>query len=245
MSSLIPESPRKRTIFFVIIIGGPLATMAMLGIMIIERIPQEPDSPTEPPTEPPQVPTPKPPTEPPIEPHRDPNSEEKPVANEYYNFQFSKASESNWILLPSVELELLRNPIALPNEVAVFELKHRDLLGEREKRIEIVIYEPNESSIKDNIQWLVTTYSLFGVKDIVPNFIAGDKSKDMFYFSKCSLDPLELEKCERHGFIDVYKSDDRLYVIHTWLDRKEGDQRSIVMLDDILEIMNSFEIINN
>jgi len=162
------------------------------------------------------------------------------------SFRFTKANNKDWILIPSVEPALLRNSIALPNEKEVFELKNKDFIQSREKRIEIVIFEPNLDSVKENINWLITIYKQAGADLLEPNYDNGPYKADVFYQTKCNIDEaFDLSKCTRRGLIDVYKEDDRLFVIHTWIERNERDIRSPLISTDVIDIMKSFAITKN
>lgn len=178
----------------------------------------------------PETPTPK------------PNPKPNTITNTDYRFTVSEIDEKNWTFQGSNPLKLERDPDILPNEVMVFQIRHKDLIKGDDKKLEIVIHWPNNFEKETNVEKLTQIYNNAGINYITKNF--GTKnSKDIFYssFACDSIEIKDTDLCVIQGFIDVHKDGQKLGIIHTWVERSKTSTQDLKISEDVLAIMNSFK----
>lgn len=163
------------------------------------------------------------------------------IINQDYNFMFKNTDSRIWKLEESQKLNLKRNSDYLPNEVRVYSLIHTDFFEKRDKKIEITIFEPNSYSKNENIDKLIRIYNDAGVFAISHSHQY--YTNDIIYNeNNCVIpDMIDNPACNTIGLIDVYKNNDRLIVLHTWVTRNIIDSRELSISEEIQTLMSSFE----
>lgn len=209
-------------------IGSPVKLLFHLVFSPEPEPEQEPQSKPEPEQEPPPEPT-------------EPSVNE--IINQEYNFGFSNVTAGLWVMKKTFELELTTHPLIIPNQTVSFQIIPTDFVESRNKRIEIVIFEPNSWDATENIDKQSFIFNHFGYFSFQKNFSYKGHTKDLFYDEMpCDL-TRNWEPCKRSGVIDFYKFNDRLFVVHAWVDKSSGDRTYKIIPDTILTIMDSFKIL--
>ncbi len=213
-------------------IGSPFKLLSQF-LFPPEPEPPEPDPPKPAPPEP-DPPEPEPPDQEPTV---------KEIINQEYQFGFSNVPANLWIMKKTFELEIPTHPIIIPNQIDSFQITPKDFTESRNKRIEVVIFEPNSWDVSENIEKQGYIFNQNNLYSFQKNFSYKGNMKDLFYDEMpCDLNR-NWEPCKRRGIIDFYKFDDRLFVVHVWVDKPSADKTFKIISDDVLKIMDSFKII--
>jgi len=200
--------------------------------------------PTKPELPEPKPPEPEPPEPEPPEPELpEPDTAVNEITNQEYQFGFSSVPSDLWIMKKTFEVELPTHLIIIPDQTVSFQIISTDFVESRNKRIEIVIFEPNSWDVAENIEKQSYIFNHYNFFSFQKNFSYKGHTKDLFYDEMpCDLTQ-NWEPCKRSGLIDFYKFDDRLYVVHAWVDKSSEKKASKIISNDILTIMDSFKII--
>ncbi len=159
---------------------------------------------------------------------------------EDHGFQISLTDSEDWekyeydYVTPSKTFEI--KDFFLNREGKIISLDHLDPSIRYASGLEIFVYHPNDMTIEENIREFVkkSNKKFSAIQTELESDVVGI----WFLYNGCS--KWDQKNCKQVSWIKLHKSEEKLYILHNWIEYDNNENPELNTHDEYKFVMNSF-----